>query len=119
MIEDCAQAWGAKVNGRWVGTFGDIGCFSLNDFKHISCGDGGLIVTDDEGLYSKAWFAIDKCYDRQRQSRTMHFCAPNYRITELQSAVAIAQRNRWRRKSRSLPAPLPQADSTSPLTVRR
>lgn len=91
LIEDCAQAWGARVNGRWVGTFGDIGCFSLNDFKHIGCGDGGLIVTNNADYYSKAWFAIDKCYDRQRQSRTMHFCAPNYRITELQSAVAIAQ----------------------------
>ena len=91
VIEDCAQAWGAKVGGRWVGTFGDIGCFSLNDYKHISAGDGGLIVTADEGLYQTARLAVDKCYDRAGGTRAMEFVAPNYRITELQSAVAIAQ----------------------------
>ena len=93
VIEDCAQAWGARIGGRWVGTFGDIGCFSLNDYKHISAGDGGLIVTNDEELYRTAWLGIDKCYDRAGggQNRLMTFCAPNYRITELQSAVALAQ----------------------------
>jgi len=92
LVEDCAQAWGAKVDGQWVGTFGDVGCFSLNDFKHIGAGDGGAIVTNDEGLYRRAWLCIDKCYDRVRSSaRGLPFCAPNYRITELQSAVAIAQ----------------------------
>jgi len=91
LIEDCAQAWCAKLNGRWVGTFGDVGCFSLNDFKHISCGDGGLIVTADEELYRRAWLAVDKCYDRIAGTRDLPFAAPNYRITELQSAVAFAQ----------------------------
>ena len=91
LIEDCAQAWGARVDGQWVGTFGDLGCFSLNDFKHISAGDGGLVVTNDEALYRTAWLAIDKCYDRISGGRQMEFVAPNYRITELQSAVALAQ----------------------------
>lgn len=91
LIEDCAQAWGAKVAGQWVGTFGDLGCFSLNDFKHIGCGEGGLIVTNKPKLYHTAWLAIDKCYDRLKGTRVLNFCAPNYRITELQSAVAIAQ----------------------------
>jgi dTDP-4-amino-4,6-dideoxygalactose transaminase len=91
LIEDCAQAWGARVNGRSVGTFGDIGCFSLNDFKHIGCGDGGIIVTNSQNYYERAWLSIDKCYDRLNKRRAMPFCAPNYRITELQSAVAIAQ----------------------------
>ncbi|NLE67063.1 MAG: DegT/DnrJ/EryC1/StrS family aminotransferase [Lentisphaerae bacterium] len=94
VIEDCAQAWGAKMNGRPLGTFGDCGCFSLNDFKHISCGEGGLIVTDDGDLAWRAALSIDKCYDRVRNTRGMEFCAPNYRITELQSAVAIAQLGR-------------------------
>lgn len=92
VIEDCAQAWGARVGGRWVGTFGDFGCFSFNDFKHIGCGDGGLIVTNRADLHTQAWLGIDKCYDRtQGGARRMDFVAPNYRITELQSAVALAQ----------------------------
>jgi perosamine synthetase len=96
LIEDCAQSWGAKVDGQWVGTFGDFGCFSLNDFKHIGCGDGGLIVTNDEQAFKTAWLCIDKCYDRVNAKRALYFCAPNYRITELQSAVAIAQLSKVR-----------------------
>ncbi|MFP4026286.1 MAG: DegT/DnrJ/EryC1/StrS family aminotransferase [Candidatus Brocadiia bacterium] len=91
LVEDCAQSWNAKVDGQWVGTFGDVGCFSLNDFKHISAGEGGLIVTDKEELYLNAWRAIDKCYDRVGGKRDLPFAAPNYRISELQSAVALAQ----------------------------
>jgi perosamine synthetase len=91
LIEDCAQSWGAMVDGQWVGTFGDVGTFSLNDYKHLSAGEGGLIVTDDYDLYATAWRAIDKCYDRIKNTRDVFFVAPNYRITELQSAVGVAQ----------------------------
>ncbi|MBI5834663.1 MAG: DegT/DnrJ/EryC1/StrS family aminotransferase [Armatimonadetes bacterium] len=94
LIEDCAQAWGARLNDRPVGSMGDVGCYSLNDFKHISAGDGGLIVANDPELHHRAALAIDKCYDRIDGSRPMEFCAPNYRITELQSAVALAQLDR-------------------------
>jgi len=97
LIEDCAQSWCAKVSNRWVGTFGDIGCFSLNDFKHITAGDGGLIVTDNEELYRRAWLSVDKCYDRIEGKRSLPFAAPNYRISELQSAVAIAQLGKVRK----------------------
>ncbi len=91
LIEDCAQSWGAMVDGAWVGTFGDVGAFSFNDYKHVSAGEGGLIVTDSAALYATAWRAIDKCYDRINNTRDVFFVAPNYRITELQSAVGIAQ----------------------------
>ncbi len=91
LIEDCAQSWGAKVDGRWVGSFGDLGTFSFNDYKHVSAGEGGLIVTNSRELYATAWRGIDKCYDRIRNTRDVFFVAPNYRITELQSAVGIAQ----------------------------
>jgi perosamine synthetase len=97
VIEDCAQSWGTMVDGRWVGTFGDVGTFSLNDYKHLSAGEGGLIVTDDYDLYATAWLAIDKCYDRLKGSRDVSFVAPNYRITELQSAVGIAQLGKLKR----------------------
>lgn len=97
LIEDCAQSWGTMVDEQWVGTFGDLGTFSLNDYKHLSAGEGGLIVTDDFDLYATAWLAIDKCYDRLKGSRDVSFVAPNYRITELQSAVAIAQLGKLKR----------------------
>ena len=47
VIEDCAQAYLANHGGQQVGTFGAIGCFSLQQGKHITCGEGGLVVTDD------------------------------------------------------------------------
>ena len=96
LIEDCAQAYGCKFKGRMVGSFGHLGCFSLNHYKHINCGDGGVVVTNDRKLYELAHDFADKCYDRlaagqNRQLRRVWTLAPNYRITELQSAVALAQ----------------------------
>lgn len=93
LVEDCAQAWGAKYKNQNVGTFGDFGCFSLNDFKHISCGDGGIISTRYEYLYRSAFAFADKYYDRLGTGmRTpASWLGFNYRITELQSAVALAQ----------------------------
>ena len=81
--------------GRLAGTIGDIGCFSVNDFKHISAGDGGMIIMDDEDLYYKAFKFADKNYDRfstdPAAERKIPYLAPNYRMTELQVAVALAQ----------------------------
>jgi dTDP-4-amino-4,6-dideoxygalactose transaminase len=93
LIEDCAQAHGCTYRGRSVGTFGRFGCFSFNEFKHISCGDGGVCITDDDDLARKLRLASDKCYDRSPTAvdRSPTFLAGNYRMTELQAAVAIAQ----------------------------
>ena len=49
LIEDCAQAFGATYKGRSVGSFGTAGTYSFNEYKTITCGDGGMIVTDDNG----------------------------------------------------------------------
>ena len=54
LIEDCAHTMGAKWNGKFTGTFGAIGCFSLQSFKHINAGEGGLLVTDDPDMAAKA-----------------------------------------------------------------
>ncbi len=93
LIEDCAQALGCRYEGRAIGTLGQIGCYSLNEYKHISCGDGGIIVTDDETLSVKLRLATDKCYDRRPDAtvRQPAFLALNARMTELQGAVALAQ----------------------------
>ena len=96
LIEDCAQAHGAKYHGNAIGTIGQIGCFSYNEFKHISCGDGGIAITDDPALAQKMRLATDKGYNRAPgvQQRNTNFLAMNYRMTELQGAVAIAQLNK-------------------------
>ena len=92
LIEDCAQSYLTEYKRRLCGTIGDMGCFSLNDFKHISTGDGGMVVTQDAELARRAELFADKCYDRSPNSaRNPFFIAPNYRISELQSAVALAQ----------------------------
>jgi perosamine synthetase len=91
VIEDCAQSYGAKYKDKPVGTFGDIGCYSLNDFKHISSGDGGFIITNNKELYEKTHNFADKCYDRHNLGNKLSYLAPNYRFTELQAAVALAQ----------------------------
>jgi perosamine synthetase len=93
LIEDCAQAFGCRYMGEPIGTLGDIGCFSLNEFKHISCGDGGIVLTRDERLATRLRLATDKCYNREPTAtqRNPTFLANNYRMTELQGAVALAQ----------------------------
>lgn len=93
LIEDCAQAFGCTYHEKSVGTFGHIGCFSYNEFKHISCGDGGVVVTDNEELAVRIRLSTDKGYDRRPgvTERNPKFLAPNYRMTELQGAVARAQ----------------------------
>lgn len=54
VIEDCAHTMGAGWNGKLTGTFGSVGCFSTQTFKHINSGEGGLIVTDDEDIAARA-----------------------------------------------------------------
>ena len=92
LIEDCAQAFHTEYKRQLCGTIGDIGCFSLNDFKHISAGDGGLVITNDDQLAHRAELFADKCYDRRPNAeRNPFFAAPNYRMHELTAAVGLAQ----------------------------
>lgn len=95
VIEDCAQAYLTRYKGRLVGTIGDYGCFSTNDFKHISTGDGGIVTVNsaDEADFHTTHAFADKNYRRfgNAVQRDLHTVAPNYRMTELQGAVGIAQ----------------------------
>jgi dTDP-4-amino-4,6-dideoxygalactose transaminase len=93
LVEDAAQAHGCLYDGKPVGTFGQIGIFSFNEFKHIACGDGGVAITDDAEIAKQLRLATDKAYDRTPQAATRDpkFLANNYRMTELQGAVALAQ----------------------------
>jgi len=90
LIEDCAQAHFAEYRGKKIGTFGDLGCFSLQQSKQITCGDGGLTLVNREDLIERASLFIDK--GRSRKAGRVHqFLGANYRMTELQGAVARAQ----------------------------
>ena len=86
VVEDCAQSFMCRYKGRLAGTIGDMGCFSLNDFKHISAGDGGLVLVNNPDLYVKTFMFADKNYNRFSKGaalRVIEYLAPNYRMNEL------------------------------------
>ncbi|SCL26658.1 dTDP-4-amino-4,6-dideoxygalactose transaminase [Micromonospora rhizosphaerae] len=92
LIEDCAQAYlTALPDGRLAGTVGHVGCFSLQQYKHITCGDGGLAVSADPELAAAMRLFADKGWPRATGERTHLSFGMNYRMTELQAAVARAQ----------------------------
>jgi len=93
LIEDCAQAWGAQYRGRPIGTVGQFGCFSLQDSKHVTCGDGGVVGSNDERFGPLLRGFGDKGFNRITGSHFEVF-ATNYRMSEPQAAVAAAQLTR-------------------------
>jgi perosamine synthetase len=91
VIEDCAQAFLARHRGRSVGTLGSIGCFSLQQGKHITTGEGGLVTTNDDALARRLFLFINKAWGYGDAQPDHYFIALNYRMSELQGAVAVAQ----------------------------
>jgi len=93
LIEDCAQAWGARSKGRPIGTIGHIACFSLQDSKHVTCGDGGVVASSDERFGPLLRGFGDKGFNRVT-GRHFDVFGANYRMSEPQAAVAAAQMTR-------------------------
>ncbi len=91
VIEDCAQSFLTSFNDAYVGTLGTIGCFSLQQGKHITTGEGGVVVADDEKLARRMFLFINKAWGYGDANADHYFVAPNYRMSELQGAVALAQ----------------------------
>lgn len=94
LVEDCAQAFGATFQGQGVGGIGTLGVYSFNEYKTITCGDGGMIVTDDEALYGRAFAMHDQGHAPDRlgsKYATRPFLGMNFRMTELSGAVLLAQ----------------------------
>jgi dTDP-4-amino-4,6-dideoxygalactose transaminase len=91
IIEDCAQAFLARSADRMVGTLGAIGCFSLQQGKHITTGEGGIVVSDDDNLSRRIFLHINKAWGYGDERPDHYFLALNYRMSELQGAVALAQ----------------------------
>jgi len=97
LIEDCAQAWGARHRGRPVGTVGHAACFSLMNSKHIGTGDGGVVASSDARLGPALQKFADKGFDRGTGGFTWDqtgVLATNYRMSELQAAFGAAQLDR-------------------------
>ena len=91
VIEDCAQAFLARHDGQLVGTLGSIGCFSLQQGKHVTTGEGGLVVTNDDALARRMFLFINKGWGYGDADPDHYFLALNYRMSELHGAVAVAQ----------------------------
>jgi dTDP-4-amino-4,6-dideoxygalactose transaminase len=91
VIEDCSQAYFAEYRGRRVGTLGAIGCFSLQQGKHMTCGEGGLVITEDAAIARRLRLFTNKAWGYGDPAPDHYFLALNYRMTELQGAVALAQ----------------------------
>jgi dTDP-4-amino-4,6-dideoxygalactose transaminase len=96
VIEDCAQAHLALYRGRPVGTLGHIGCFSFQQSKHITTGDGGMVVSGEDCRFGRSLrLCFDKGWPREKRGRDHLFLAPNYHMTELQAAVGLAQIDKY------------------------
>ncbi len=125
IIEDCAQAHGAMIDGKPVGGFGHVGCFSFCQDKIISTGgEGGMVVTNDQKIYKKMWSRRDhgKDFELTRAAdNTPTFkwlitsFGTNWRLTEMQSAIGRLQLQKlpaWSRARRANAAILTDALSS-------
>lgn len=93
VIEDAAEMHGQTYNGRPCGSFGDISTFSFYPNKHITTGEGGMVVTDDEELAERCRMIRNLCF--RKDVRYVHDeISDNYRFTNLQAAVGLAQLER-------------------------
>ncbi|MGH2458431.1 MAG: DegT/DnrJ/EryC1/StrS family aminotransferase [Chloroflexota bacterium] len=95
VIEDCAHAHGARWRGRGVGSWGDLGAFSFQQSKVITSGEGGCILTNDRHLAELSASLIN-CGRIRKDDATLtaHPFAYNFRLTDLQAAVLVAQLSR-------------------------
>jgi dTDP-4-amino-4,6-dideoxygalactose transaminase len=127
VIEDCAQAHGARYRGRSVGTIGDIGAWSFCQDKIITtCGDGGMVTTDDRDLWSRMWSykehgkSYDAVHGQDHASgfRWLHTTfGTNFRMTEVQAAVGriqVARMPQWHSARASNAARLRAASQSTP-----
>ena len=94
LLEDACQALGGTYEGKPLGSYGDLGCFSFDYVKTITCGEGGAIITNNERFALNADHYQDHGHDHignDRGAETHPFLGYNFRISELNAAVGVAQ----------------------------
>lgn len=94
LLEDACQSIGASYKGKMLGTIGDAGTFSFDFVKTMTCGEGGVVMTNNEDIYIKSDGYTDHGHDHKGVDRgaDLHpFIGYNYRISELHAAVGLAQ----------------------------
>jgi perosamine synthetase len=94
VIEDAAQAPGAKYGDQYAGTLGDIGVFSLNYHKHVHCGEGGIVVTDDDELADRVRLIrnhAEAVVGEKNVPDLVNMVGFNFRMTEVEAAIARCQ----------------------------
>ena len=97
LLEDACQAIGGSYRGKPLGSIGDLGCFSFDYVKTITCGEGGAVVTNSEAYYENAHKYSDHGHDHigsDRGAEKHPFLGYNFRISELNAAVGLAQLSR-------------------------
>ncbi|WP_028485652.1 DegT/DnrJ/EryC1/StrS family aminotransferase [Thiomicrorhabdus chilensis] len=102
LMEDACQATGGTYKGQALGTLGQVGTFSFDSVKTISCGEGGAVLTNDESIYNHAHMYSDHGHDHigsDRGAESHPIMGTNYRISEMNAAVGVAQ---WKKLDRIL-----------------
>lgn len=102
LLEDACQATGATYKGQALGTIGQVGTFSFDSVKTISCGEGGAVLTNDTTIYNNAHMFSDHGHDHigmDRGAESHPIMGNNFRISEMNAAVGVAQ---WRKLPRIL-----------------
>ncbi len=98
LIEDCALALGAKVNGVHVGLFGDVGSFSFYPVKHITTIEGGIVITNNKSIYNFIRRVRSFGYNKNRMKNNLLYDVDllgyNYRMNEVEAAIGLAQLDR-------------------------
>ncbi len=93
VIEDCAQACGGRYKGRALGSLGDVGCFSLQQYKIITAGEGGMVVTRNREVFERAAIRHDSamCFWNPADTTVAPFPGENCRMNEMEGALGCVQ----------------------------
>lgn len=93
VVEDCAQACGGSYKGRRLGSIGDAGCFSLQQFKMITAGEGGMVVTRSREVFERAAIRHDSamCFWNPSDTAVGPFPGENFRLNEMEGALGCVQ----------------------------